>query len=777
MRNTKTNAIVIIANLLILIISALLTTARVNQNPDWFSIILFGFLIVFTMTFGIALAGGMVSLLPMVAIAVYFRFGLVTTGWLLYGCAWIHGVFRFYFSERLNLPFAATNPSERIRRIGVNAVMVTASILIGGAIYERLGGAPPMADGYPVWILMLGAGYFFVNYLLAGLYFLLTGEGQITTFLRSLPKLLFYEAVPVLFAPFITLIYAALGWLYFVLLIIGVVVITFVTRGLNEVSARLNRRVQELDSIQIVGQLLNASLEIDAIAHAIYKQVVHLMPASAFYIGLYDQENDALSFPFVVEAAVPVQWPTRRMGNGLVAYVLRTRRPLLIKQDVAETAVSLGLDPMEKKAVCWLGVPLLQADKPLGVIVVQSASQPKVYDNWHQEILLTIASQAAMAVENARLYAQTGSALAQRAQEMDSILQTIHDGVMLLDKKCRVLTINRAFTDMMGLPNVALTDQSLMDGSDDAKTLLKRIGYYKRNLERDCALLQQGEKPHIRQIVMTDSPERHIERTLAPVRDQEQIIIGWLFVFRDITEEVELIKTREDMTHMVIHDLRSPLSVTLGSLETIGAWLEMGRMEDVNKLLGLARTSGNRMLQLLNDLLNIYKFESDKMPLRIESMPIAPWLMEAKAQFLLTAAEVEIGIEVEVEPELPLIAVDKEHMVRVLSNLVDNAIKFTPDGGRIRLWAKGTVDDDRPIVLIGVSDTGMGIPPADHERLFLKFQQNSLSRGRRQGTGLGLPYCKLVVEAHGGRIWVESQGIAGQGSTFVMQLPTLVEGD
>ncbi len=778
MRNTKINFSIIIANLLILVILALLTPGQASQNLDWFPIILFGFLIVFTMTFGMFLAGGMVSLLPMVAIAAYLRFGLVTTGWLIFACAWIHGSFRFFLSERLKLPFTATNPSERIRRIGVNAIMTTASILFGGYIYEQLGGGSPIANDYPILILVLGAGYFFVNYLLAGLYFLLVIEGgQIASFLHSLPELLLYEALPVLFAPLVALIYAELGWFYFVLLIIGLMVITYVTRGLNEASARLKRRVQELDSLQIVGQLLSASLEIDAIVDAIYEQVGRLMPANNFFIALYDRERDKVSFPIVVEAGVSRQRPARPVGNGLADYVWRTRQPLLLKQNVEETAVNLGVDLMGNETACWLGVPILQADESLGVIVVQSFSQFDIYDNWHRDILAAIAVQAAMAIQNARLYAQTGSALAQRAREMASILQTIHDGVLLLNKEWRVLTINRAFMKITGLLEDDLTGQSLVDGSRAAKTLLNRIGYYRPNLERDCEVLQQGEKQHIRQVVMIDSSGRHIERTLAPVHDREQKITGWLLVFRDITEEIEMVKAQEDMTHMVIHDLRSPLSVTLGSLETIGAWLEMGRMEDVNKLLGLAQVSGDRMLQLLNDLLDIYKFENGKIPLNVTNMPILPWLTEAKAQFSLVAAEVGIEIEIEVEQDLPLVTVDKEHMVRVLSNLVDNAIKFTPDGGKIRLWALDTSDDDVPIVLIGVSDTGTGIPPEDHERLFLKFQQNSLSRGRRQGTGLGLPYCKLAVEAHGGRIWVESQGIAGQGSTFVMQLPTLVEGN
>jgi signal transduction histidine kinase len=116
----------------------------------------------------------------------------------------------------------------------------------------------------------------------------------------------------------------------------------------------------------------------------------------------------------------------------------------------------------------------------------------------------------------------------------------------------------------------------------------------------------------------------------------------------------------------------------------------------------------------------------------------------------------------------------------VLTNLVDNAIKFTPDGGIVRLWARPDPETDVPSLLVGVSDTGPGIPPEAQSRLFKKFQQVVSIEGRRRGTGLGLPFCRLAVEAHGGRIWAESpssiieSAAEGKGTTFVMRLPTVI---
>ncbi|MFQ5435120.1 MAG: sensor histidine kinase [Anaerolineae bacterium] len=126
---------------------------------------------------------------------------------------------------------------------------------------------------------------------------------------------------------------------------------------------------------------------------------------------------------------------------------------------------------------------------------------------------------------------------------------------------------------------------------------------------------------------------------------------------------------------------------------------------------------------------------------------------------------------VEAPSDLPPIPADLDKLSRMLFNLVDNAIKFTPDEGRIRLWAKQETNGDEPNVLVGVSDTGPGIPASEFDKLFKMFHHDFAGKGRRRGTGLGLPFCKLVAEAHKGQIWAESAGVPGEGSVFIIRLP------
>jgi signal transduction histidine kinase len=171
----------------------------------------------------------------------------------------------------------------------------------------------------------------------------------------------------------------------------------------------------------------------------------------------------------------------------------------------------------------------------------------------------------------------------------------------------------------------------------------------------------------------------------------------------------------------------------------------------------------------VDNVLDIHQFETGQVPLNQMSIPVAALFGDIQGQFAPMLAETNITLTADIAENLPPLWVDVNYMNRVLANLVDNAIKYTEDNGRIRLWA--SLDSNSDMMLMGVDDKGMGIPPSVQPRLFLKFHKDLGGKGRRKGSGLGLPFCKLVVEAHGGEMWVESSGEPGEGSRFVMRLP------
>jgi NtrC-family two-component system sensor histidine kinase KinB len=742
----------------------------------WF---LFTLLIVFTTTFGVPLGGGEVSLLPMTVAAAYLVMGPVHTAWAAFVGTVVHGVVRYRWATSLEmrrepdvLSLAAVSAA--------NATMHSLSILVGSQAYTWAGGVTPptLARAQPWPVVVLCAVYLGANFVLAGLYISGLRRASAQVYLRSLPNVLAYEATPLIFAPLMALTYTYLGPGQFLLLSLALVVVSLIARDLALARRRLERRVRELDSLQVVGRALSATLDLDAILVAVHDQVAQLMPARSFYIALYDPDTDEVSFPLAIENGERVHWPSRRLGNGLTEYILRARSPVLVERDVDERVAQLGLEHIGAPASSWLGVPIMAGAEPLGVIAVQSGETPGVYDAHHEQVLVTIAAQASTAVRNARLYARTDQALARRVQEMDSILRTTREGVLLLDLQCRVVTANRELARFVGLAQLELVGQALCASQgEEGAALAGRLGYEVAELESECDRLAREGGQRKQKLALAGPPKRFVERTLAPVRDGAGTITGWLLVFRDVTEEEELNQFRDDMTHMLVHDLRSPLAVLRGSLDMIENDVTEGEEDRVYRWIDAARSSSDRILHLIDQLLDISKLESGQLPIHPDVVNVNT-LFEETAQRLATLArEARIKLQIVTEPGLSPLYVDPGLIGRALTNLVDNAIKFTPDGGMVRLWARRDLESDPPALLIGVSDTGHGIVAESQRLVFLKFQQVVSTTGRRQGTGLGLSFCKLAVEAHGGRIWIESPSSViettapGEGTTLVMRLP------
>ncbi|MGD2205752.1 MAG: ATP-binding protein [Anaerolineae bacterium] len=769
----------IFAALITLVVLIWLTDAAPAARDDLLPAVFFGILIVFTNTFGVPLAGGRVSLLPMTTVAGFLLVGLVPVMWAAFLGALLHGWIRYHWAEQLE---EQLDPGflAAVGLAAANAALHAVSILVAGLVFLGAGGVTPLTkvdSSNFLPLLLLGLAYVTVNLFIAGLYFAGRGLKALQHYLRSLPNVLLYEGWPLIFAPFVALTYTRLGLGQFVLMALALVATSLVTRSLSLARQRLERRVDELDSLQAVGQALSTSLDLDTILVAIHIQVAKLMPARNFYVALYDPEIDEVSFPLAYENGERVNWRSRRTGNGLTEYVLRTRAPLLIRKEYDATLEALAIDKIGRPATSWLGVPIVARDTSLGVIAVQSYSPHQLYDVSHQEVLITIAAQAAVAIQNARLYARTDQALARRIQELSSILRTTREGILLLDPEDRVLAANRALADFLGVAQLELADTTLHAPRPDGEPpLITLLGYTPQDLRADRQLLVEGKiESKKRRTVISGPPERHVEHNLTPVRDQEGKISGWLLVFRDLTEERELTRLRQDMTSMLIHDLRSPLSVLVSGLELIKLDLAEGRMDSLADALALAEQSSKYVLRLVNDLLDISRLESGQVSVAAEAVEVRPLLEKVAARLRPLAASTDIALEVSTEPSLPPLHVDRRLMDRVLHNLVDNAIKFTPDGGRVRLWGRSDPELAPEVIQVGVTDTGRGIPSEVQSRLFEKFQAVSLAPGHRKGIGLGLPFCQLAVEAHGGEIWVESDGVPGKGSTFVMRLPVAEE--
>ena len=230
----------------------------------------------------------------------------------------------------------------------------------------------------------------------------------------------------------------------------------------------------------------------------------------------------------------------------------------------------------------------------------------------------------------------------------------------------------------------------------------------------------------------------------------------------------ELEGLRDDLTHMIVHDLRTPLTSLLTGLQTLEYIGELN--DDQKEFLELATDGGKSLLGLINDLLDISKMEDGSLQLETTDLSAADLVKESLGQVRMLAQTKAITLTADVPDDLSPFRGDKDKLRRTIINLLGNALKFTPKNGTVTLSAHAGEDNGIAVVFVSVRDTGEGIPESAFGRIFEKFGQvQDRKEGRKNSTGLGLTFCKMVVEAHGGRIWVESE--LGVGSVFSFTIP------
>lgn len=230
---------------------------------------------------------------------------------------------------------------------------------------------------------------------------------------------------------------------------------------------------------------------------------------------------------------------------------------------------------------------------------------------------------------------------------------------------------------------------------------------------------------------------------------------------------IDLQQVRQETSDLIVHDLRNPLGVLYGALNMLELMLPEDVLEQNREVLQLASSACERMQRLVDLLLDVSKLETGEMKLKLGAVNLCPLLEDITRRQSLLVQHNNITIRVDID-QLPPVVADVDIVERVITNLMDNAIKYTPAGKEIVV--SGEVQGDQ--LVISITDSGPGICPEDRERIFERFAQvpeEQRLRGRR-GFGLGLTFCRLAVEAHGGKIWVEP-GPNGVGSRFAFTLP------
>ncbi|MFQ3568156.1 MAG: GAF domain-containing protein [Aggregatilineales bacterium] len=381
-----------------------------------------------------------------------------------------------------------------------------------------------------------------------------------------------------------------------------------------------------------------------------------------------------------------------------------------------------------------------------------------------------LASQAAGHLENARLYEhiRIGN------DRMRALLNSARDGILLLDRDGILVECNPMAERLLGIEREIFLGRRFVEMLQKILSVQEQegIGYSRDELDALARQLRTGsERITSRQFKSTRGTQTlYIDEIGAPVRDDQGEIVGRLLVLRDITEQRLLEEYRDEITHMAVHDLRGPLwAIASGislALEDIAA---LPGTEVAQKTLRLSLQSANNLTALVDSLLDISRLEQRQMPLQRGPAMVTDLIASARAALLPALEEANIRFQARIQPNLPPLDVDAEIVRRVLINLLDNAIRHTPDGERILFTAarRGAM------AVLRIADSGSGIPPGDRERIFERFRQSKEVQPLRgaRGSGLGLTFCRLAVEAHGGAIAVdEASPLPGASISFTLPL-------
>jgi len=346
---------------------------------------------------------------------------------------------------------------------------------------------------------------------------------------------------------------------------------------------------------------------------------------------------------------------------------------------------------------------------------------------------------------------QTIRTLTEERNLSSAILGSMVEGVAVVNASERVLFSNPSFASVLGLGSSPQPGSGLVE------------------VVRQTELIEAVRKvlageARVESEIVTGTLRQHFfAATVAAVRTTQAN--GAVVVLHDITDLRKLERVRRDFVANVSHEFRTPLTAIQGFSETLlgGA---MNDPQNRDRFLGIILEHARRLARLTDDLLMLSKMDADRLELELRRLPVEQLVAGCVETAQPRAVEKDLRLSVNLDKKLPDIAGDRRRLTEVLQNLLDNAIQYTPAGGQIMVSAERHDGE----VVFTVSDTGIGIPQADQPRIFERFYRVDVARSREVGgTGLGLSIAKHLMEAHGGRLWVESE--VGQGSQFRFSVP------
>ncbi|MHB8910224.1 MAG: sensor histidine kinase [Syntrophales bacterium] len=343
-------------------------------------------------------------------------------------------------------------------------------------------------------------------------------------------------------------------------------------------------------------------------------------------------------------------------------------------------------------------------------------------------------------------------------RKLESVFSSMQEGVMVLDAESRIESVNRGMEEMTGRPQGAVIGKTLLEAFRNSE-LHDSLERFRKGGETVCEEVDLGDH---RPVVM--------DVTFSAFRGETDGERKTILVFHDVTRLKKLERVRTDFVANVTHEIRTPLTAIIGFVET----LLQGAVDDpqtARKFLETVRENAQRLNRLVDDLLTLSGFELGEMALHPEGLSLADVLEQVLTVVTAQVSRKNIRIVREIPAESPRIMADRDRLAQILLNIVDNAVKFTPDGGTVTVTASS---EEEGYLTVRVADTGVGIPKGEIPRLGERFYRADRTRSRELGgTGLGLSIVKHLMNAHGGRMAIDST--PGRGTTVSLSFPIFPE--
>jgi signal transduction histidine kinase len=419
--------------------------------------------------------------------------------------------------------------------------------------------------------------------------------------------------------------------------------------------------------------------------------------------------------------------------------------------------------------VVWMAIhPGLRLRPWLAAFVVVSYS---VAVFWHtmptREVVFSFLMRSVIFGFVAWLSSRIARELRAVTAKLENSVRDLTDGLVVLDRDRRVILMNPRAAEMLGVNEAEALGQAVVD--DPQITPAESLRKLTASPDvRSVSVLKRPVRVHE---VALGAPERAIRVYTAEYVDETDRWAGELKVLHDVTSLKQLERLRAEVMSDDTHDLRNPLESVRGIL----ALLRRRLSPDSEGLgwLGRAESEIDRLMRLTSEMLDSARMEAGKLQLRVQPLSLEREIGKVVGTVTQRAHSSGLELTAEVNPDLPPVLADSDRLTRIIHNLVDNALKFTPPGGAVRITG-GLCPEDSQLAQVDVTDTGPGIEADKLETIFGRFEQIGDELWHK-GAGLGLPICRDMVAAHGGHLWVESE--LGRGSSFRFTLPLATEGE